>query len=246
MTDIPAPPTNPKAYPARSRKREPLAAETVAQLRGHAERTGVGAMRLLRGAKDKPAGLTSNVIAHWLRGAAQYANPVHVAYVMERWAALPTNKRLAFTSEMRAHLAAEFLRTGSGPVPLLKRASDMPSGLTHQMLQSWLHGEPGTVGEAFWDHVTGCLRALPDDPRKQPRRGRPKGESHDKIDEIELAELQHHRKRTGIGPTMLLRRAADKPAMLTPPMVSQWLNGVTERADPKLVAYVLARYRAWP
>ena len=253
MTYTPAQPPQPNSkadseQKSASLRREPLPPDTVAQLRDHAERTGIGAMRLLRGAKDRPAGLTASMIGQWLRGATQMAAPAHVTYVIARWATLPSNKRLSLTPEMRAQLNAEFLRTGSGAVVLLKRATDIPPGLTHQIIQSWASDrpKPGTVGETHWNYVMARLGSMPDNIAAPVRFTETAHQHKVEITAEEFAELHYHRQRTGIGGVALLRAASDKPGGLTPAMISAWLSRQATRAAPGFVAYVLGRYRAWP
>jgi hypothetical protein len=229
-------------------KREPLTEAKLAELRAHAERTGIGAMLLLRGARDKPAGLNAYIVSTWINYSAQSAVPVHVEYALARWAGLPTNRRIAFTDEMRSTLAAEFTRTGSGPVQILKRANDVPAGLAHPIIQSWKSGrpKPATIGEAHWNYVMARLHALPNARAISATDSIQADRQLTVIAAEDLAELRHHRQRTGIGGAILLRGATDKPTGLTPAMISGWLSGAIQKARPQFVAYVIARYRTWP
>lgn len=59
-----------------------------AALRQHRERTGIGASRLLDGASDKPDGLTFPMVASWLSGKTKAADPAHLRYVLDRYAAI--------------------------------------------------------------------------------------------------------------------------------------------------------------
>lgn len=205
-------------------------------------------MRLLRGAKDKPDELKSDMVRRWMAGQVRDAVPSHVDYILARWSALPTNKRIPLTPDMRALLNAEFRRTGIGPVVVLKRAPDVPSGLTHQIIQAWASDrpKPNTVSETHWAYVIKRLGSLPDFVAATPQFVETEHQRKVEITANEFAELHHHRQRTGIGGAVLLRDANDKPAGLTPGMISAWLSREAKRAAPGLVAYVLARYRAWP
>lgn len=216
-------------------------------------------MGLLRGARDKPAGLSSSMIDSWLSGAVQSAVPVHVAYALNRWKALPTNRKAQLTPEMSAALAAEIDRTGMDPIRFMD-ADDIPQGLTWRVILSWIKLTTSTLSQTHWKYVTERLRALPDSsypPLYRERRTEPARASSNlsqrvawtalrEIEKSDLAELRHHRERTGIGGAILLKTATDKPAGLTPSMISSWITGVAKTANPELVAYVLARYRAWP
>ena len=236
----------PRRRKAPPRRRDILSEDTIAQLRGHAERTGVGPMRLLRGARDKPARLNASVIEHWIAGQVRTAAAGHVAYVMARWAALPSNRRIVLTCEMRERFRAELRRTGQSPVSALKGASDIPPSLSKQILRTWArnHPTPHTTSEANWTFIMALLGTMPDHAPVCARFVETQYKVAITADEF--AQLHHHRKRTGIGGAILLRYAADKPAGLTPGMISAWLSRQAKSADPGFVAYVLARYRAWP
>jgi hypothetical protein len=202
-------------------------------------------MSLLRGATDKPAGLSSGMIDSWLGGATGSAKPLHVRYVLARFAALPTNRDIPLTPGMSAALEADFIRTGTGAGTFLKRRSDLPPGLTWQIILGWIDGTARWVSQAHWEYVTSRLRALPD-TASPPNAIRSAKIGRTLIDPRDLGELRDHRARTGIGGAVLLRSATDKPKALTPAMISGWLSGRSETAIPEHVIYVLTRYRSWP
>lgn len=62
-----------------------LTPEMLATLRDHIERTGKGPVAILRGAKDKPDGLTGAIVRAWLKGQATARND-HVKYILSRYA----------------------------------------------------------------------------------------------------------------------------------------------------------------
>lgn len=232
------------------KQRIPLTPEMIARLEAEKTRTGRGPSSLLWNAKDKPPGLTSSTIMAWLKGTIRRVDQEHFDYVLARWSALPDDNRRPLTPDMRAALNAEFIRTGLGATRLLQGAEDCPAGLAAPMIQSWLNGRAniGTVDGNYWDYVMERLRGFPDAPPSAPRKERVKLRYVGKapIGEADLAELRHHRERTGIGGAVLLRTAKDKPEGLTPGMISGWLTGAVGIACPEYVAYALARYRAWP
>lgn len=143
---------------------------------------------------------------------------------------------------MRGALNAELHRSGTGPVQILKRASDVPAGLSHLIIQSWASDgpKPGTVGQAHWDYVMARLRALPDGASSSTLSLRALRSLQVEINADDLTELRHHREQTGIGGAILLRNAPDKPSVLSPAIISAWLSGEAKKAVPDLVAYVLA------
>lgn len=222
-----------------------LTDEILTQIRSEITRTGTGVMRLLRGAKEKPRGLTSNIVQTWLNGSVASASPLHVAFVLQRWSELPDAQRQALTSDMIATLEAEFARTGMGAVTVLARADDRPMGLTQQVIQGWLRGRTNTVGIAHWEFVMARLAALPDLSLSAPSH-RVRRMARADIPPDDLAELRRHRERTGVGGAVLLRHAEGKPDGLTSSMISGWVTGAIRSARPDHLAYVLAHYRAWP
>jgi hypothetical protein len=225
-------------------KREPLSEETRLRIRAEIERTGIGPMRLLRGKLDKPGGLTSQMVESWMSGAVQSAVPGHVTFLLERWGALPTNRLMMLTPDMANILAAECRRTGMGPVTVLRRASDLPGGLTQQVIQTWVDQSTRKVSAIHWDYIMTRLRGMPD-ASGAVKSNFVRRNARQEIGADDLAELRRYRERTGIGGAILLRNASDKPAGLTPSMISSWLSGVAKTAEPGHVAYVLGRYRSW-
>lgn len=245
--DASAPDSTTQAATARTpgSKRASISDETLAKIRYEIDRSGIGVMRLLRGAQDRPDGLTVQIIDSWLHGRVRSASPDHVTYVINRWAALPTNRLIPLTPEMAEALEAELTRTGMGPVTILKRAVAIPVGLTWQVILSWVNQSTRTVSELHWTDVTRRLSEMPDCSLAAPSSRVGRKERHD-ISESDLDELRHHRLRTEIGGAILLKNAPYKPVGLSPSMISRWLSGVAKTAKPEHIAYVLMRYRDWP
>lgn len=226
-------------------RRMPLTQDMIAELHDHVGRTGTGSARLLRGAKDKPQGLKSGIVDSWLHGLVESVRPEYHAYVLARWASLPDRRRMPLTTEMSATLNAEMVRTGLGPVTALRGGRDRPPDLTHAVVSGSAGATVNTVAVEHWEYLLGRLRALPD--ATTPTRSRlVQRRVRQAITEGELAELRVHRERTGRGGGVLLRNAPDKPPGVTSAMISNWLSGRSKMADSDHIAYVLARYRAWP
>lgn len=82
----------PKPRAKRTPRNPLIADEDLEALRHHRQRTGIGGEVLLRGATDKPSGLSGPMISSWLGGSVQNAVPEHVRYVLARYAARPDKK----------------------------------------------------------------------------------------------------------------------------------------------------------
>lgn len=56
----------------------------------HRKRTGIGGIKLLNGATDKPKDLSAAMISGWLSGAIKTAEPSHLVYAMKRYEKMPS------------------------------------------------------------------------------------------------------------------------------------------------------------
>lgn len=218
--------------------------ELRAHLRREQERTGIGPMRLLRNAHEKPARLNSSTVSGWLGGVTRTASAAQFDYVLKRWAILPDNRRIPFTPDMRTHLEAEFRRTGTGSVTVLAKAADCPEGLTPALIQTLLRKNINTILESHWAFLQDRLRGIPDGSSASKSVAE-KYRAGAAISEDDLTELRRLREATGVGGAVLLNGANDKPAGLTAAIINGWVTGAIRTARPDFVSYVLARYRAW-
>ncbi|MDE1466915.1 hypothetical protein [Aurantiacibacter sp. D1-12] len=131
------------------------------QLESEAERTGVGASKLMRGRRtDMPQGLTSSMMNGWKNGAIGSAKKAHLDWVLKAYAewtqpAKPDiPKKIMLTDEHRAFIQSEAERTGLGAVAILRHATtNLPEGLNHQKVQRWISGQTKSAKKAHWDLV---------------------------------------------------------------------------------------------
>lgn len=205
------------------------------ELRRLRQRTGLGPQAILRGSKDRPEGLTSRVIADWLKGEAKSACPAHLDYVLQRWQTAPT--RVRFTPAMRDELKNLRERTGVGPKELLQGARDLPPGLRPTTVDAWLRGVRKEIYREHYDTVVRLWQQLD----KEGARG-----DRIPLDHGRIEALQRERERSGIGPTRLLRQAADLPRGLTANMVTNWLMGQNRKARRDHYDFVLSLWKSLP
>ena len=225
-------------------------------LRAEIRRTGVTARILLADASPPP-GLTARDINRWLGGLRSTAPAAHVTFTLNAWARLPAQGQGAadaaaawvdLTAERVAGIARELDRTGLTPRSFLDDVGAAPRGLAARSVRGWLHGHAKTARGQFLSFVLARLAERPDGtlplPGRRPRRPPSNRQDHLPITPAERAALQAELARTGIGGTVLLRSAPDKPAGLSAGMISGWLGGSIKTARPHHLAYVLARYAA--
>lgn len=139
------------------------------------ERTGYGAIRLLRDTPGKPDGLTKHMVEAWLAGGTRSARTDHVEFVLQAWRSKGTRKtpkrprrNLATNSDYvillpkdREYLLAQKNRTGRGTHSLLATAPDVPDGLTPRVIQGWLDGRCRKARKAHLAYVRKLWRRLP-------------------------------------------------------------------------------------
>ena len=157
----------------------------------------------------------------------------------------------ALTDEMSALLRAEFARTGLGFATVLDGAAGIPARLTPRIVRGWLYRNAHTVDAVHWRFVIALLANAPDRigappfAEKPPRKVFSNFPDHRALTDEERAALKFHRDRTGIGASVLLRGATDKPDGLAASMITSWMSEKPPRANPEYVRYVLERYAAY-
>lgn len=65
----------------------------VKALRDERERTGLSPSAVLRGAADKPALLSAEMVANWMTGQTKTASPDHMAFVIAAYRKARTRRR---------------------------------------------------------------------------------------------------------------------------------------------------------
>lgn len=139
------------------------------------DRTGLGAIRLLRGVPERPDGLTHNMVQAWLDGATRTARKDHLEFALEAWRSRRSRKRpkrpkrnLATDSDYvillpkdREYLHAQKDRTGRGTHSLLANMPDVPDGLTPRVIEGWLDWRCRTARKDHLAYVRKLWRRPP-------------------------------------------------------------------------------------
>lgn len=158
---------------------------------------------------------------------------------------------MELTDDMAAFLRAEFARTGLGFATVLDGAEGAPARLTPRIVRGWLYRHAQTVDAVHWSYVVALLANTPDrdgalaSAERSPRKVFSNFPDHRPLTDEERAALKFHRDRTGVGGSVLLRGATDKPDGLAASMITAWMGEKPPRADPEYVRYVLERYAAY-
>lgn len=220
------------AYPAYiSKERVSVTPEARAELCRLQTETRIGTSVLLRGATDKPAGLTGAKVKQWMDGAVKTSPPGHLEYVLKRWRKIP--KRIALTTELIEPLRALQSQTGIGAWALLRGACDMPDKLSPTVVSSWLGNRTKNARKDHYDYV---LRRWKDLAKL--------GRHLIMLDNERLTVLRRQYERSGIHPNELFHHTKALPDGLTPVMITNWLRGNARRIRQDHYEYVLRHWRA--
>ncbi len=225
------------------------------QLRGHQDQTGVGPMKLLRGRKDKPDGLTARIVVNWMAGTSKKAQKDHYDYMVALWEQQIPYERLSRI--MISHFKLEPKRTGVPLVSLIRLSDDVPEGLTEKHLANLLNGNGRRIRQDYWDFLSNGMAALPDKDAtpSKPYIGRnkkpseaPKSPNLRFITVEEREEIEAHIERTGIyGADLLTRFAKSKPEGLMVSTIRNWrAKREKRRSNAKYISWILRKYRSLP
>jgi len=234
--------------------------------------TGCGAMKLLRGHKNVPEGLSSSTIATWLNGKSTSAKQEHLDYVLRAWQQV--ERLIPATDEMIGIYRAELDRTGIMPSRLLNAFPDGSDGLSVPIMTALRDGKRKSIAERHWLYILASLKALPDAkptkknpylgraenagepiaPTKHPYLGKPRNKPKEVkqaaryIERHEVEDLKAQIARTGVTATQLFAKFDDtKPKGLTINTIRSWLHAPEKkRTNPKFISWVLSTYRALP
>lgn len=198
------------------------------------ERTGLGPMRLLRGARqEKPAGLTSKIIENWLNGSTQVVKSEHLNFVLKRFEQLaPDNTAIKITAEMRRKISSERTRTNISYTNLLKYNPDAPANLTSRRIMGWINGSVARIPSHEFNFVISAYKMLP---------------TLIQVEEGLVLLLRSERKRTGVTIPKLFRCFRDKvPQDLTIKIAQKILAGGHSRAAQNHIDFLIGAYACLP
>ena len=137
-----------------------LTPQSVAALKAHVERTGVGPRVLLRGRDYLPAGVKFGTIESWLSGATKKAKASHLETVLELWRALPDNPYIPITDAMVRELETLLEATGVSVTLVLRTAPDAPVELQADDVSRWRTRRVGSVRKADFEFVIERYKAI--------------------------------------------------------------------------------------
>lgn len=137
--------------------------EVRAELVMHADRTGIGAVRLLKDSIDCPEGLTYLNVQAWISGDIGSAQKSYLDYVLSRWKSLPDSDVVEITPEIISLLRSEAERTGTGVSALFRgvRPSEV-GGMNASIVKNWLAGGTKMAKREHLEFVLERWKALPD------------------------------------------------------------------------------------
>lgn len=206
------------------------------KLREQVERTGVGAIRVLKMGKP-PEGTNHLIVQNWLSGGTKIAEEAALRWVEQKYESLPDKvvSTVKIKPEDIKNLANLRRKTGWGPETLYNRAKIVPTGLTLPNLSRLFNGEAKTFDEKQYNWVVSTLENLPEDERII------------KITEKMRRELLRHCDRTGVGPSLILSVLGERcPEGLRRHTLQGWKDGRVASTKSGMWKLVIGAYRELP
>lgn len=195
--------------------RIPLTEEMIRTMKGHQERTGVGANKLLSGKrKDLPEGLNSALIRNYFQGNSKTIRKDHYEYVIREWETLPDNSYVEVTDEIKKHFQS-----------IQDQIADI---LECPKMRLKAHRAANGIHKTVPKRIVNILMAI--EPPKYTRRP---------ISDEERQKLQYYRSQFGLLPGKIFLVSNDVPEGLTPYTVSNWLDQDVKSAMGHYIDWVL-------
>ena len=137
-----------------------LTKEIISTLKALKRDSGISTMRLLKGRKDIPKGLTSAIINRWISGDMKTARKGHFDYVVKAWQEI--DKRLTLTPEMYELFHSEYARTGMTRGRFLRLFTSKDGELPKGLIDALLSGKRHTMTAQNWEFMIERFKMLPD------------------------------------------------------------------------------------
>ncbi len=236
----------------------PITPALRAEMKAEVKRTGLGPAALLRGIRpSEVSGLGSGNVRSWLSGEVSKANRDSVAFVLERWRALPSveDAWMLVDADERERWRAKLKEAGVAQTALLSGRDDVPAGLTAGIVYAQFAREPRRLRREYYDYIRAVIEEL---PIKQPKPKVVQEDAQPKVPGLRagyvpLTEdmrqaLQGERDRTGVGERSLV--AMIDPGVITTPVqpihINSWLCGRVKSVPKASFEAVLAAWKALP
>lgn len=214
----------------------PITSEIKQKLREEHMRTGVASSSLLRHCNQElPEGLTIQMPGNWLRGACKSASPIHLDFVFQAYAKLPTPvDSIKIDDEICEKLQCEIDRTGVLPGRALgQAATDRPEELSSYKVRGWLLGARPSVPRDHLEYLLERYASFPDKPA-----------SYTPITEAFCAELADLRQKSGTSYGALLKlKEKSNPTGLSANVIYGWMSGTAKAGRADQMDWVIAQYR---
>lgn len=229
-----------------------ITSELRQKLHDEAARTGKGATAMMRGLRpSEHGGLSAATVKGWMLGRVKTAERDKVHFVLNRWSKISDLEHWMFevTQEHKKRLKSEIARTGVSIPSIFAAASEVPTGLTVNVLRSILYGQTRKMQRRHYDFILEKLRSLPDAlpcKRSSPNQlGCRVG--HVAVTPDIRAEMKAERERTGISEKALVAILGSKDKdLLSHSKINRWINGYTRSAPRGEIEMVLNGWRSLP
>lgn len=208
--------------------------------------TGLSVNRLFSSRADLPQGLNWKILHSYFAPSRPKIKKEYYHYILKVCEENKDSGYIPVPEAFREKLKAEITRTGVKPLTLIKTLNKKKETVAVNAftISAWLSGRTNVADQSEMNWVLSLYAALSDKQVVQSVAvpiGKHEGLSP--ISEEDLELLRQYRNTAGILPSFIFMNAEDVPIGLTSNMIGSWLNGVTKKANPAFVQWVIQRCR---
>ncbi len=219
----------------------PITEDILKELRDLRKKTFTEPGALLSDAKSLPLGLTVCKVENWLKGLLKTAQEDHLEFVIKEWKKLPQTRVHPFktnhkpiTPQILEHLKGLKKETGVDTCALLHgRNNEIPEGLNSAVINTWLRGKAKIAKREHLNYVIRLWEEIEHNKHRWVT-----------VTKKQLEHFHHHRVRTGVEPSTLLRISATPPYKLDIKLLSRIITGNTRCVRENHLEYIIMAWEA--
>lgn len=214
-------------------KRILLTEDIIRKIKSEKKRTQVHFRELLTNTPQIPDGLNETTLYDWELGAQKTANAHHLDFVLKTYGALPSNRLVKITPQIRKRLKYEITRTGVNSERFYEIAENVPDNfLTPSSINNLIVGKAQNIRKSHLDFILDKYAVLP-----TYKMCLTKDLWQKLADEI---------ARTDIRSASVILDHRDKPEGLTVWNTQDLIRGKLNEIPQKHWDFIIERYQSFP
>lgn len=226
-----------------------LTKANLQQMRKEKLRTNLEAQDLLKIVGELPEGLTIQMVQDWISKIQTHCRKDHLQFVLHAYKqssnrplpiVKPRTERITITPAIFDRLAKCKADSNISVSELMRRAKNVPTGLTRRVVNSWVQGQIKSAETQHLEYVLELWTSLSEIGLGELAQG------HVWIDQDIKEHIEAHKLRTGLSIDDILQCDENTLASLTPAVIREWCNGFTRQACKNEVNYLMELWQAQP